>query len=50
MERLRNSRYISVGIRDKKGPYARILTEKVMRKGASRNRKTMCVIVSFCSR
>jgi hypothetical protein len=40
MERLRNSQYISVGIGDKKGPHARMLTERVMRKGASKNKKT----------
>jgi len=39
MERLRNYLYISVGLSDKKGPHARILTERVKREGALRNRK-----------
>jgi len=51
MERLRNCQYISVGISDKEAPYAGILTEKVMRGAASRNReKKICVLFSFRSR
>jgi hypothetical protein len=42
MERLRNSQSISVGISDKKGPHARMLTERVMIKGASKNKKKVC--------
>lgn len=43
MERLRNSQYISVGVSGKKGPHARILTVRLMRKAASRNRnKNVC--------
>jgi hypothetical protein len=49
MERLRNYLYMSVGISDKKGSQARILTEEVTRKGALRKKKKF-VMVSFRSK